>query len=83
MKWLIETVKTYHSHSEYIIEASSEEEAIDKWSNYDFEQEDIGAHGLVDMDDEEFQSCSVVPDNRSYEAQVNDFVSKVIDGVEV
>jgi len=80
MKYIINTVRTYHAFCEYIVEASDETEAIDKWNFYDIKDEFVGS---IDYDDEEFQECLVMPDNRSYEAQVNDFVSKVIDGVEV
>ena len=80
MKYIINTVRTYHAFCEYIVEASDETEAIDKWNFYDIKDEFVGS---IDYDDEEFQEWLVMPDNRSYEAQVNDFVSKVIDGVEV
>ena len=85
MKFILHSVRTYHSHHQYLVEASSQEEALDKWNDYDYEEESIGSHGLLDMDYdmEEFQSCEALPDPRCYEARVNSFVLKVVEGVSV
>jgi len=51
-KWRVYTIKYYYAQGEYIVEADTEQEAIDNWEQYKFLTEID--HDEYELEDEQF-----------------------------
>ena len=58
MKWRIYTNKYYWNRGEYIVEANTEQEAIDNWGKYKYSEEID--HEEYELEDDQFDWCEVI-----------------------